>query len=118
MSESRERQNVEISERQNVEVSEDQIQKIITKSQDKNENSSKIGHSGNSNVDVNVNIQIDTKAIAYALLCSSLARKEMTNEEFSFAIKKLEELMHKDQKKEPENRRRHLGPRRPLFGNF
>lgn len=66
-----------------------------------NENEAKIGHSGNSNVDVNVNVEIDTTAIAYAILCSSLAKKELTNEEFEFAVKKLEDLMSEKQRKKP-----------------
>jgi hypothetical protein len=56
------------------------------------DNQAKINHSGNSNVNVNVNVQIDTKAIAYALLCSSLAKKDLTIDEFQFALNKLEEL--------------------------
>ena len=71
----------------------------------KNDNEAKIGHSGNSNVDVNVNVEIDTTAIAYAILCSSLAKKELTNDEFEFAVKKLEELMSEKQRKKPNYKR-------------
>jgi hypothetical protein len=69
-----------------------------TNNQDINENQAKINQSGNSNVNVNVTVEVDTKAIAYALLCSSLAKKEMTNEEFEFALQKLEQLTKNDQK--------------------
>ena len=71
-----------------------------SRSKSKNDNQAKIGHSGNSNVDVNVNVEIDTTAIAYAILCSSLAKKELTNEEFEFALKKLENLMSKNKERD------------------
>lgn len=70
------------------------------------ENQANIGNSGNSNVDVNVNIEIDTAAIAYAILCSSLARKELTKDEFDFALKKLEELMSVKQKNKSSSKDR------------
>lgn len=41
-------------------------------------NNAQIGQSGNSDVDVYVNIEIDTKPIAYALLSSLLATKQIT----------------------------------------
>jgi hypothetical protein len=59
---------------------------------DRQSNQSQIGHSGNSDVDVNVNIQVDTMPIAFAILCSLLATKQMTNEEFDQAVAKLETL--------------------------
>jgi hypothetical protein len=62
------------------------------------DNQARIHHSGNSDVDVNVNIEIDTMAIAYALLCSSLAKQDLTNEQFEFALNKLQELTKKEQK--------------------
>jgi GTPase SAR1 family protein len=66
------------------------------------ENQAKINQSGNSNVSVNVNVEVDTKAIAYAILCSSLAKKELTNAEFEFALKKLDELTSKKNKEESQ----------------
>lgn len=51
-----------------------------------------IKESGNSDVDVNVQIQVDTKPIAFAILCSLLATKQMSNEEFELAILRLEKL--------------------------
>lgn len=67
---------------------------------DLHENQAKINQSGNSNVSVNVNVEVDTKAIAYAILCSSLAKKELTNDEFEFALMKLEELTNKKTKED------------------
>ncbi|WP_052342547.1 hypothetical protein [Bacillus sp. EB01] len=103
---------------QNQEISEDLVQKIISKSNDKNENHANVGHSGNSKVDVNVNVQIDTKALAYALLCSSLARKEISNDDFDHAISKLEELLNKQPKKESEPEIQRPFARRQMFRNF
>ncbi|RFU65327.1 hypothetical protein [Peribacillus glennii] len=59
---------------------------------DSNENNARIGHSGNSDVDIQLNVQVDTRPIAYAILCSLLATKQMTNEEFSAAVQKMDEL--------------------------
>lgn len=59
---------------------------------DSNENNAKIGHSGNSDVDIQLNVQVDTRPIAYAILCSLLATKQMTNEEFATAVQKMDEL--------------------------
>jgi hypothetical protein len=59
---------------------------------DSHSNQSQIGHSGNSDVDINVNVQVDTMPIAFAILCSLLATKQLTNEEFDLAIRKLEVL--------------------------
>lgn len=55
-------------------------------------NQASIGHSGNSDVDVHVNIDVDTRPIAYALLCSLLATKQLTQSEFETAVMKMEEL--------------------------
>ena len=74
--------------------------------QDLIDNQAKISHSGNANVDVDVNLIIDTKSIAYALLCSSLAKKELTNDQFEFALNKLAELTS-------ENKRSHINKETP-----
>lgn len=58
-------------------------------------NSATIGHSGNSDVDVQVTIEVDTRPIAYALLCSMLATKQLSQSEFETAVKKMEELTGK-----------------------
>ena len=42
-----------------------------------NKLSTVVGHSGNSDVDLVVNIDIDTKAIAYGVLCSLYAKGEL-----------------------------------------
>ncbi|MCE4050733.1 MULTISPECIES: hypothetical protein [Bacillaceae] len=64
-------------------------------------NNAQIGQSGNSDVDVYVNIEIDTKPIAYALLSSLLATKQITRFEFEEAIKNLEKLTKKQKKHIP-----------------
>jgi hypothetical protein len=60
---------------------------------DKNE--ANIGHSGNSDVDVYVNVHVDTRPIAYAMLCSLLATKQITKEEFHDALQHWEQLVEK-----------------------
>jgi hypothetical protein len=54
-----------------------------------------VSKSGNSDVDVNVKIDIDTMPIALAILCLSVANKQLTNEEFEEATRKLFELNDK-----------------------
>ncbi|WP_051239577.1 hypothetical protein [Pontibacillus halophilus] len=53
---------------------------------------SKIHSSGNSQVDLHISIDIDVKPIAFAMLYSLLAMKEVTAEEFEEAIKRMQEL--------------------------
>lgn len=55
-----------------------------------------IRNSGNSDVDVTVNIDIDTKAIAYGMLCSLYAKGELTELELERAIQKLDRLIERD----------------------
>lgn len=62
----------------------------------KNLNSNNIRQSGNSDVDVKVDVHVDTTAIGYAILCSLLATKQMSNEEFKAAVRSLEELTRKN----------------------
>lgn len=64
-------------------------------------NNAKIGHSGNSDVDVYVNIEIDTKPIAYAMLSSLFASKQITRSEYEEAIRNLKELTKKPKKNIP-----------------
>ncbi|MBP1969042.1 chorismate synthase [Virgibacillus natechei] len=54
----------------------------------KNDNLSTVSYSGNSDVDVTV----DTTPIAYAMLCTLLASKQFSNNEFKAAVRKLEDL--------------------------
>lgn len=61
----------------------------------KNESKNTIGQSGNSDVDLQVDIHVDTTAIGFAILCSLLATKQMNNEEFEQALKKLEDITKK-----------------------
>jgi hypothetical protein len=60
----------------------------------KNDSQSMIGRSGNSDVDIN--IEIDTKAIAYAMLCSLYAMDRLDEKQFEKAIKKFESVMSKN----------------------
>ncbi len=60
-----------------------------------NASSTEIGQSGNSDVDLKIDVHVDTIAIGYAILCSLLATKQMDNEEFKLAVRKLEELTRK-----------------------
>lgn len=57
-----------------------------------------IGHSGNSDVDINVNIEIETKSIAYGMLCSLYAKGDLTEQELEKAIDRLDKLIEKDRK--------------------
>ncbi|MGN7297417.1 hypothetical protein [Ferdinandcohnia sp. SAFN-114] len=54
-----------------------------------------VNKSGNSDVDVNVSVDIDTMPIALAILVQSLVKKEITDEEFEIATKKLFNLSEK-----------------------
>lgn len=54
-------------------------------------NNAEINKSGNSDVDVFVNVEIDTKPIAHAILCTLLATKKC-KKEFEEALANLEEI--------------------------
>ena len=56
----------------------------------RNNASSTIGHSGNSDVDVDVTV--DTTPIAYAMLCTLLSSKQISSNEFNNYVRKLENL--------------------------
>lgn len=58
----------------------------------KSENINKIGQSGNSDVDVHVDVFVDTTPIAFAILTSLLATKQMSTEEFDEALRRLNKL--------------------------
>lgn len=59
-----------------------------------------IDKSGNSDVDLVVNIE--TKAIAYSILCSSYARGEITEGELDRAVQKLDSLLEKDRRRQQD----------------
>ncbi|EKN67709.1 hypothetical protein M670_00314 [Schinkia azotoformans MEV2011] len=61
----------------------------------RNSNSTEVGQSGNSDVDLKIDVHVDTTAIGYAILCSLLATKQMDNDEFNKAVRKLEEMTRK-----------------------
>ncbi|MEH7114850.1 hypothetical protein V7124_21190 [Neobacillus niacini] len=58
----------------------------------KSENINTIGQSGNSDVDVQVEVFVDTTPIAFAILTSLLATKQLSVEEFNEAVRRLENL--------------------------
>lgn len=58
----------------------------------KNDTLSTVSYSGNSDVDVDVTV--DTTPIAYAMLYTLLASKQISNHEFKAAVRKLEDLSH------------------------
>jgi hypothetical protein len=77
-----------------------------------------IGHSGNSDVDLTVNIDIDTKAIAYGLLCSLFAKGEITEQELDKAIQKLDHLIDMDKENKKRNNNNTSIESRPKLFNF
>ncbi|MFP7479116.1 hypothetical protein [Terribacillus saccharophilus] len=60
----------------------------------RNDNHSQVTHSGNADVDVKV--EVDTMPIAYAMLCSLLATKQLSEHEFNNAVRKLKNLVYDD----------------------
>ncbi|WHY79008.1 hypothetical protein QNH20_07710 [Neobacillus sp. WH10] len=58
----------------------------------RNETINSIGQSGNSDVDIQIDVHVDTTAIAFAILCSLLATKQMNNVEFEEAVERLQSL--------------------------
>lgn len=61
-----------------------------TKIENKGINS--IERSGNSDVDIQIDVHVDTTPIAFAILCSLLATKQMNNLEFEEAVSRLQNL--------------------------
>lgn len=59
----------------------------------KNSNTSKVSNSGNSDVDIK--IHIDLSSIAFAMLYSLYANKQLSSEELESAISRLEEYKTK-----------------------
>lgn len=62
----------------------------------RNETINSIGQSGNSDVDIQIDVHVDTTAIAFAILCSLLATKQMNNVEFEEAVERLQNLNLRD----------------------
>ncbi|WP_284037916.1 MULTISPECIES: hypothetical protein [Neobacillus] len=62
----------------------------------RNEGLNSIEQSGNSDVDVHVDVHVDTTPIAFAILCSLLATKQMSNFEFEEAVDRLQSLNPKE----------------------
>ncbi|MCM3584597.1 hypothetical protein M3182_02420 [Mesobacillus maritimus] len=55
-----------------------------------------IRDSGNSDVDLTVNIEIETKAIAYGMMCSLFAKGELDEIQLEKAVRKLDALIDRD----------------------
>ena len=68
-----------------------------------NELNTLVRHSGNSDVDLTVNIDIDTKGIAYGMLCSLYAKGELTKLELYKDIHRLDKLIERDKRKKEMN---------------
>ncbi|WP_142919176.1 hypothetical protein [Peribacillus saganii] len=89
-----------------------------TETQEIAKNNSAIGHSGNSNVDVHVSVEVDTRPIAYAMLCALLASNQLSNQQFETAVKKWEDLSDSkkdkssEEKSEPSSKVRLFGQAR------
>ncbi|WP_088102041.1 hypothetical protein [Halalkalibacter urbisdiaboli] len=58
-----------------------------------------VGNSGNSDVDLTVNVDIDTKAIAYGIICSLYGRGDLNEQELEKAVRKLDSLVERDREK-------------------
>lgn len=63
-----------------------------------------VGQSGNSDVDLVVNIDINTKAIAYGMLCSLYAKGELTESQLVRAVEVLDKLIKRDKKRRKSNK--------------
>ncbi|WP_188208119.1 hypothetical protein [Alkalibacillus aidingensis] len=63
--------------------------------------------SGNSDVDLTVNVDINTKAIAYGMLCSMYAKGDLSDSELEDAIKKLDSLVKHDEDTNPVIEHKH-----------
>ncbi|XQY91006.1 hypothetical protein ACNRWW_15960 [Metabacillus sp. HB246100] len=69
--------------------------KKINKDDDQEENyysQSTIEKSGNSDIDIYITIDLDVKPVAFAMLYSLLASKQLSTEQFEDAMKRLHEL--------------------------
>jgi hypothetical protein len=83
-----------------------------------NKLSTVVGHSGNSDVDLVVNIDIDTKAIAYGVLCSLYAKGEINDLELEKAIKKLDSLIERDNRNRKSNTNTTIIENKPKLFDF
>ncbi|WP_033828921.1 hypothetical protein [Bacillus andreraoultii] len=70
--------------------------------------------SGNSDVDVSIIVEIETKSIAYAILCGMYAKGELTEEGLHAAIRKLNHYL-KTENKIGESKEQVNGNRAKLF---
>lgn len=63
-----------------------------------------VQESGNSDVDVNIKVEIETKSIAYAILCGMYAKGELTEEGLHAAIHKLNNYLETEKKSRVSNK--------------
>lgn len=91
---------MERSQRDNVNQREEFENRDRVEKRGKIESLSKtvVGHSGNSDVDLTVNIEIETRSIAYGMLCSLYAKGELTDFELEKGLRKLEDLIGRDKR--------------------
>ncbi|MCM3767310.1 hypothetical protein [Neobacillus niacini] len=68
------------------------LSRVFDQDKISNEILNSINKSGNSDVDVRVDVHVDTTPIAFAILCSLLATKQMNNDEFEEAVERLRNL--------------------------
>ncbi len=89
----------------NVVPIDEQVSKLLEKSLQAN--AATLSHSGNSDVDIT--IHVDTKPIAFAMLYSLLATKQLSNEEFEKAVRRLDSL--KSNYEKPRSMRNYSTPK-------
>lgn len=63
-----------------------------------------VGNSGNSDVDLSVQVDVNTKIIAYGMLCSLYAKGEISESELERAISKLDSLVERDENKKKQSK--------------
>lgn len=82
-----------------------------------NEAKTLLKNSGNSDVDLTVNLDIDTKAIAYGMMCSLYAKGELNDAQLDKAVRKLDSLIERD-KRRRKNNKHNTGASTPRVFNF
>ncbi|WP_156431359.1 hypothetical protein [Bacillus sp. FJAT-29814] len=80
------------SQRQLSENNNRALSRLFDQDKISNEILNSVNKSGNSDVDVQVDVHVDTTPIAFAILCSLLATKQMNNAEFEEAVERLQNL--------------------------
>jgi ribosome-associated translation inhibitor RaiA len=81
-----------------------------------NEAKTLMKNSGNSDVDLTVNLDIDTKAIAYGMMCSLYAKGELNDAQLDKAVRKLDSLLERDKRR--KNNKHYTGASTPRVFHF